>query len=204
MRRRAILLAVLVLLQALACSQLPPTHYYVLELPDDGTASESRSDGRGEGTAIGVLPLVVDPPYDQTGIVYRIGPDSPEVRFYAYHHWAASLSTMLPEMLARAFAGTPGVGSIEPVLPGREYDALLSGRLMRIEEVDLPSEQRVRLELELRLASDGGEELFSRSLYEETSTTTDQVVEIVELMRSLLAQALATARSDLAAALASR
>ncbi len=190
--------ASVVLLVVVGCSQMPPTHFYVLEL-QQSAAVRAQSE---EGWAIGVRSFVVDAPYDQDRIVYRLGEGSPEVHYYAYHHWAAPLSQMLADSVADGLAGTEGVRSIEPLMPGRPYDAYLEGRVLAVEEVDRPTEQRVRLRIDLILVSRDDEELWSKSLRLEGATHTTEVVVIVERMNAILAQALSEAGPDLAAALA--
>ena len=58
---------------------------------------------------VGVKAIHVDPPYNRDSIVYRIGSDSPEVGFYAYHQWAAPLTRMLPGVVADALSGIDGL-----------------------------------------------------------------------------------------------
>ena len=57
------------LLLVWGCSQVPPTHFYVLEM-QESAAVRAQSE---EGWAIGVRSFVVDAPYDQDRIVYRLG-----------------------------------------------------------------------------------------------------------------------------------
>ena len=180
-----------------ACSQVPEIHYYVLELPHQERTNAADSSG----WSIGVRRFVVSPPYDQDRLAYRVGDASPEIDFYAYHRWAAPLGDMLEAATAAGLESTPGVREIEPRVSGRQYDAFLDGRLQHLEEVDLEGEQLIRLRLALRLTSAAGEELWSEVLEGEGSTQTDQVVVIVETMRSVLESTLAEARPTLARAL---
>lgn len=187
------------------CGKLPPTRYYVLELGEvhsSASSSSSRSAAGAGGWEIGVRPFRVDPPYDQDRIVYRVGDDSLEIGFYAYHRWAAPLSRMLPDLVAEGLAGADGVRSIEPVMPGRDYASYLHGRLLALEEIDRADDQLVRVQLILRLASSDGAELWSETLSTEGSTRTEEVHRVVERMSELLAEALAEARAGLARALA--
>ena len=186
------------LLLMVGCSQTPPTHFYVFEL-QQSAAVRAQSE---EGWAIGVRSFVVDAPYDQDRIVYRLGEGSPEVYYYAYHQWAAPLSRMLADSVADGLTGTEGVRSIEPLIPGRPYDAYLEGRVLALEEIDQAAQQIVRLRIDLLLVSRENEELWSRALRLEGTTNTTEVVVIVERMNNMLAQALSEAGPDLAAALA--
>jgi uncharacterized lipoprotein YmbA len=182
-----LLLAVAVLVVSAGCSQLPPTHYYVLEL-DAGAA-----DGAGADAAawtIGVRPFAVDEPYDQDRIVYRVGEGSAEVGFYAYHLWAAPLSSMLAAAVATGLDGAPGVSVVEPVAAGRSYRAFINGRVLAVEEIDLSDRQLVRAEIELRLVAPDGTELWSDVVTARGETRTEQVGDVVEALSMALGEAL--------------
>jgi uncharacterized lipoprotein YmbA len=179
----------------------PPNHYYLLGAPASQEEAEPSPSAGSEGLHIGVKALHVDPPYDRDSIVYRVGVDSPEVGFYAYHLWAAPLSRMLPGVVASAFEGAEGIGTIEPVVPGRSYAAYVTGRVLAFEEVDLPEGQRVRISLSLRLRLADGDELWTGRLSGESGLQTDSVADIVDAMRSLVSELLREARTDLASAL---
>ncbi len=196
--RASLLVVLLVSLLAAGCSQLPPIHYYVLELPGAAKTNEVADNG---GRNLAVRNFEANSPYDQDRIAYRVGEDSPEINFYAYHRWAAPLARMLEDAVAVALEGTPGVRTIEPMVSGRRYDAYLDGRLLQLEEIDRAGEQRVRLRLSLRLRTAAGQELWSEVLEGEATTQTDRVVVIIETMRSVLEKTLADARPRLARAL---
>ncbi len=183
-----------------ACRHAPVTHYYVLDGPMDGPHRGNPVPAR-DGLAIGVAPFVVDPPYDQDRLVYRLGKDAAEVRFYSYHRWAAPLSRMLPLAVARAFGGAAGLSSIEPAAPGRDYPAVLEGRLIALEEIDTPGGQTSRVQFELTLRGEDGRVVWSGRLEGEAATRTKEVDEIVEAMRSALGTALEEARGALERAL---
>ncbi len=117
--------------------QLPPTHYYVLEL-DPGAADGAAGAADGGGApptprrrTIGVRPFAVDAPYDQDRIVYRVGEGSAEVGFYSYHLWAAPLPSMLPAAVATGLEGATGrerdrTGRLRPAVPARFSTAACS------------------------------------------------------------------------------
>jgi uncharacterized lipoprotein YmbA len=186
---------------AAGCSSLPPTHYYVIELEP---AAEAPSSGAGGGTGgdaggwtIGVRPFLVDAPYDQDRIVYRVGERSPEVGFYAYHLWAAPLQSMLPAVVAAGLSGAAGVREIEPVDPGQRYRAHLLGRVLAVEEVDLADRQLVRASIELRLVGADGAELWADRVEARGETTAGGVPAIVEGLAQALGRALAASRGRL-------
>lgn len=178
------------------CARLPTTHYYVLE-PRGEAAGESPSSAHQDGLVIGVEVFLVDPPYDQDRIVYRVGEDSPEIGFYAYHRWAAPLSRMLPPVVAAQLRGTRGVSSIGPIARGHDYAAFLEGRVLELEQIDVPEGQRVRVRLELTLRLEDGAELFSETFTGETIIRTRKVSEVVDQMSTALGQALDGVREKL-------
>ncbi len=180
------------------CRSIPATRYYVLEPPAIGGAP---GQGLQSGLAIGVQEFVVDPPYDQDQLVYRTGEDSSEVGFYAYHRWAAPLGRLLPVAVARALTEIPGIASIQPMTPNGEYDAILTGRLFHLDEVDEPQGQRVRIRLELELSGADGTALWSQIVAAENNGRAAEVPEVVERMTAALGRALEQARDGLAAAL---
>ena len=198
-RARASLFVVLLLaVLAAGCSQLPRTHYYVLELE---SAAKTNEVADNDGRNLAVRHFEANSPYDQDRLAYRVGEGSPEISFYTYHRWAAPLEGMLEDAVAVALEGTPGVRTIEPIVSGRQYDAYLDGRLLQLEEIDRAGEQRILLRLSLRLRTAAGEELWSEVLEGEGTTQTDRVVVIVETMRAVLEKTLADARPRLARAL---
>jgi len=174
---------------------VPPTHYYVLE-PQDVTAVKPSG-----GLNVGVDRFDVDPPYDQDRIVYRVGDDSAEVGFYAYHRWAAPLERMLPRFVASAYADVPGLHSIEPVAPGRDYDAYLRGHVAVVEEIDTPEGQRVRVRLDLRLTIDD-RDVWTARIRETSDVSADEVTDIVERIRSAIDEGLRETIPELRVALA--
>lgn len=197
----AVLAIVLVITLGGCGGRVPPTHYYVLE-PQDIPHPET-TGAASVGWAIGVETFQIDPPYDQDRIVYRVGENSAEVGFYAYHRWAAPLERMLPRVVAAAFDGASGVKSIESIAPGRSYDAYLGGRVLAFEEIDTSDGQRVRVQLALRLANDD-DEIWSDTVTGDATLSTDDVGDVVHEMRSALADALRSARPGLEVALAER
>jgi uncharacterized lipoprotein YmbA len=148
-----------------------------------------------------VRPFAVDAPYDQDRIVYRVGEGSPEVGFYAYHLWAAPLSTMLAAAVATGLEGAPGVVAVEPAVAGRTYRAFVNGRVLAVEEIDLADRQLVRATIELRLVDREGAELWTDVVTARGETRTEEVGEVVEALSVALREALVGTRESLGAAL---
>ena len=182
-----------------ACSSAPSTHYYVLSptRPAPATRADASSPA---GLVIGVEPFTVDPPYDRDQLVYRLGTDSVEVGFYTYHRWAAPLGDLVAVSIAEGLRDTPGIDRIEPVTTGAEYSAFLRGRVVYLEEIDVPGEQRARLGLELRLVDGAGKILWSDEVEGSASGANDTVAGIVQQIYQAFDQALDQARNGLAAA----
>jgi uncharacterized lipoprotein YmbA len=181
------------------CGSVPITHYYVLETnPTDSANTRTENT---EGIRVGVKAFQVDPPYDQDRIVYRVRDRSSEIGLYAYHRWASPLSRMLPVVVAAGLDGTEGLRSIEPVVPGREYDVYLVGRLLELEEVDRAAGQDVRVRIQLELRRPEGTEIWSQVVSGEDTVLAGDVVEVVETMNAVLAGAVADARPGFARAL---
>ena len=199
-RRLVLVTAVCLLTTCVGCGKVPKTHYYILEPPE----LTQRQGREANGLDIGVEAFLVDPPYDQDRIVYRVGRSSPEVGFYDYHRWAAPLSRMLPKVVADSFDTVPGVASIEPTNIGRDYAAFLTGRLRAFEEIDLPEGQQVRVWLELTLTTAEGDALWVGTAAAETVARSDSVDQIVERLQAALAEGLGQARISFQQALSSQ
>ena len=192
-RSRLTLISALLVI-APACGRLPPMHYYVLELPDEASGSAQSGE---KGLIIGVETFQVDPPYDQDRIVYRVGENSVEVGFYAYHRWAVPLSRMLPKVVASGLQGAAGVKSIEPLVPSQDYTALLEGRVLSFEQIDTSEGQRIHVRITLVLRLQDGTELWMNILDGDATMETDHVSDLVDQMCHVLGQALNNAREGL-------
>jgi hypothetical protein len=130
-----------------------------------------------------------------------MGADSVEVGFYEYHRWAAPLGALVSVAMAQGLRGTPGVASIEPVSAAGSYSAFLRGRVIYLEEIDLPQGQQARLQLELRLVDTAGLSLWAREVSGSAAGDSETVAEVVERLYKAFGQALEEARSSLAEAL---
>jgi uncharacterized lipoprotein YmbA len=145
----------------------------------------------------------VDEPYDGDQLAYRIGRDSPEIAFYAHHRWAAPLREQLALAVATYFSDLPGVASITPISVGRSHDGTLVGRLLFLEELDVPGEQIARLGLELALVDRQGMQVWSQTVTSQVTSQAREVPDIVRSMRQALRQAFDQMRPALSAAVAS-
>ncbi len=190
---------------ACTCSgALPPTHYYTLR-PQPAGAGEAAGGGAprsaAAGLAVGVETFRVDPPYDQDRIVFRPGPDSTEVGFYAYHRWAAPLGRLVAVAIADGLRDTPGIASIEPAVSTADYSARLGGRVLHLEEVDRPDGPQARIALAIELTGGDGGVLWSGTLRESATGPAATPAEIAGLMERALSRLLERLRGEFAAEL---
>lgn len=181
-----------------ACRSAPTTRYYVLA--PTRPVQEIPTTGVIEGLHVGVEPFTVDPPYDSDQLVYRLGPNSVEVGFYSYHRWAAPLGDLVAVAMAEGLRGIHGIRKIEPVTSGGDYSAFLRGRVVYLEEIDVPGEQQARLRFELRLVSRDGRTLWSDEVAGSAAGQSETVDAVVRQIYQAFEQALDQARASLAAA----
>ena len=199
MRPKTLVMWLAVPLLFVACRSAPTTRYYVLA-PSSERPATSPPASSSTGLRIGIEPFTVDPPYDRDQLVYRLGVDSVEVGFYAYHRWAAPLSELIPVAVAESLRGTAGIDHIEPWTSAGDYTAHLHGRLIYLEEIDVPGQQQARLRMELRLLDLDGVVLWSADVSGSASGQSETVEQIVEQIYAAFEQALDQARTRLAQA----
>jgi uncharacterized lipoprotein YmbA len=170
----------LVLLVVVGCGGSPPpqTHYYQLAAPTGGAGA------RGATTLI-VEPLATDAGYDDERIVYR--PSPVRLAYYDYHRWSAPPGELVAGYLERALERGGRFRVVRA--PTSDASAILTGRVVAIEEVDeSPTRWLGRLVIELVLTDVAtGTALWSEQ-FEETEPLRVQSPEG-------LARALSTAMS---------
>ena len=180
---------------------LPLTHYYTLRQPQK-LFEPSAEISAIKSIRVGVETFVVDPPYDQDRLVYRKSHNSTEVGFYAYHRWASPLGRLVAVALAEGLSGTSGLASIEPATSAGSYDALLGGRVIYLEEIDLPTRQEARIGLEMRLVDPDGNTLWLQTLSSSVGGQAESAAEIMHQISRAFEDLLGQARQSLTAALA--
>jgi ABC-type uncharacterized transport system auxiliary subunit len=160
----------------------PPVRYYQIALPDGDDARA------GQGSKVlAIERLAADAAYDDARIVYRESPY--RLDYYHYHRWTSPPGLMVSDYLRIAYQQS---GLFRSVISGysSDADAILSGRLMAIEEVNESPDAwtaRVRLELQLRDARTG-ELLWSR-LITETEALEDREPEgLAKAMAAVMAR----------------
>jgi uncharacterized lipoprotein YmbA len=170
-------LAALALAVAGCAGKALPVHYYTLEGRAPVAAPEP------EGRTILVGPLVVDPPYDQDRLVYRLDSSAAEIGFYNYHRWAAPLGQLIAVALAAELEGTEGVAAADPTATRSRYDARLTGRVLHFEEVDTAGAAAAEIAIDFRLVDAGGSELWSGLLTARAAGTAGQGARAMELVQ---------------------
>lgn len=191
------LLSLLVLASAMACSARPPVRYYTLAPAPP--APQERAEQR-----LGVMPFVVEAPYDDSRLVFRLGPDTPRVDFYAYHQWAAPLDQQIASLIAGELSGRVPGHLVEVAFSGREYAALVFGRVVRLEEVDREGAIETRAILEIELRSPAGEVWQVDRVETRQQAATASVEEVVRMMQRAVGDAVERALPGLLAALEER
>ncbi|MEM7583192.1 MAG: ABC-type transport auxiliary lipoprotein family protein [Acidobacteriota bacterium] len=212
MIQRALVCWGLCLLSVLGCRSMPETHYYTL-VASAGAYGQSAvvqsADVQGAdvpaakadaGITLGVEPFVVDPPYDQGLLVYRLGRDAIEVGFYDYHRWASPLGSLVAAAFVEGLRSSPDLAGSELAMSKRSYSAVLEGRVVTFEEIDIPPGQLVRIRLELLLQSPDGEKLWQRTLASESQVDAESATEIVDQLRRDLEGLIQESRAEIVAA----
>ena len=142
---------------------VPPTNYYVLDLPAPAPAAAPL-----EHTAI-LMPIRVGGVIRQGRIIYRESPV--EVGYYEYHRWAEDPQ----ESVSRALRGQVlALGTFARLdhFDGRTAaDYVLRGELRRLEEVDHGGGVRAAVEISLELV----ESATARVVWAGTAEQNEQV-----------------------------
>lgn len=184
------------LLAALSCGggKIPPTRYYVLDLPPAPAPKSATSD-----KSLAVRSVGAADPYNQDRIVYR--PSRQEVGFYEYHRWAADPRESIQAALIDKLAAT-GLFKAVASYDGRlQPDYLLQTRIERLEEVDFESGVQVYVEVGADLidASDGAV-IWSGDGKGSGTVTSPDVAQVVSQMSAATAASLDAIVQELTAA----
>ncbi len=178
-------------------STLPATHYYVL------TPLPEAAGGEGDLT-LEVQTFLVDPPYDRDAVVYRLGADTGEVGFYAYHRWASPLGRLVSVALAEGLRGTPGLGRVEPSgsMGSERPSHLLRGRVVRAGEIGRAGGVEAHFELDVELldlnAGVGGDVVWTQRVAGSAEGNPASAGEFMELLQQAFDQAVREIRLGLA------
>ena len=123
-------LAIVLLALCVGCGgKIPPTHYYVLDLPPaPDPASEALP-----GSAV-IMPLRSSRMLIQDRIVYR--PAQGEVGYYEYHRWAEDPRDTLTKSLIKHLRSRGAFSNVVPFDGRSKTDYIIRGTLERLQEID--------------------------------------------------------------------
>lgn len=143
LQRRRLGLACLAV-ACLACGgAVPPTNYYVLDLPAVAPAPAPL-----EHTAI-LMPVRVGGVIRQGRIVYRESPV--EVGYYEYHRWGEDPQESISRALREQVLALGTFARLDRFDGRTAADYVLRGELLRLEEVDHGGGVRAAVEISLEL-----------------------------------------------------
>jgi ABC-type uncharacterized transport system auxiliary subunit len=173
--------AALLLATLTACGgKIPPTNYYVLELP----APEAKPPDSLPYTAV-VMPFRASEMLLQDRIVYRESPS--QVGFYEYHRWAEDPRTTILRSLLNQLRAK---GSFDRVVAfeGRtNVDYVVRGRLEQLEEIDYGGGVSVQVKISAQLIDASSNRPVWTDTAEATGpVSTSEVRAVVEQMSSAM------------------
>lgn len=148
-RRLQTIFAAVALVVATASScgggKVPPTRYYVLDLPQ---APQPAASATLAHTAV-VTPFKASRMLTRDEIVYR--PSREEVGYYQYHRWAEDPREGIVASLIKQLGARGTFKTVGPFDGRTKADFILRGRLQRLEEVDFGGGVSVQVEISAEL-----------------------------------------------------
>jgi ABC-type uncharacterized transport system auxiliary subunit len=179
-----VLVAALAFVLLAACGgKIPPTNYYVLDLP----APAAKPANTLPFTAV-VMPFRGSEMLGQDRIIYR--ETASQVGFYEYHRWAEDPRTTLLRSLLGQLRAT---GAFERVVPfeGRtSVDYIIRGSLDQLEEIDYGGGVSVKVKLSAQLVDASTNRVVWNETSEATgSVSTAEVSAVVEQMSTAMRSA---------------
>ena len=134
----------LTLVIAGACSAIPRTHYYTLEMPH-----VAAGPGPAVERHVTVQRFRADRVLMDERILYRAG--SNPVSFYEYHRWANPPVDLATDYVLHRLRDSGTYTRVSSYKDGAQSDFTLQGRLYRFEEIDRGKEVFAAVALELEL-----------------------------------------------------
>jgi ABC-type uncharacterized transport system auxiliary subunit len=157
--------AALVLAFLAACGgKIPPTHYYVLDLP----APEAKPPDALPYTAV-VMPFRSSEMLLQDRIVYREGPS--QVGFYEYHRWAEDPRTTILRAFLNQLTAKGTFGRVVSFEGRTNVDYVIRGRLEQLEEIDYGGGVSVQAKISAQLL----DAATNRPIWSDTAEATNPV-----------------------------
>jgi ABC-type uncharacterized transport system auxiliary subunit len=168
MTARSTVAALLLLALASCAGRAPELRHYRLA-PPAAEPGARRSTG---GPVLVIEELQVDPAYEDQRIAYRSS--RYRIDYYHYHQWSAPPGELVAGYLDRALEASGRFGQVVRE-PTDQAAAILGGRLIALEEVDLSRSRWIaRIQLELRLTDAESGDLLWSGEFEETQPLSRQ------------------------------
>ena len=188
-RRRLLLVGLAV--ACLACGgPVPPTNYYVLDLPAPAPAASPLGH-----TAI-LMPIRAGRVIRQGRIVYRESPE--QVGFYEYHRWAEDPEDSVARSLRRQVLALGTFAQVAEFDGRTTADYVLRAELLRLEEVDHGGGVRAAVEISLELVETSTARVVWVSSAERTEMVpASEVRSVVDRLSAAADQAIRELSSEL-------
>jgi ABC-type uncharacterized transport system auxiliary subunit len=164
-----------------ACGgKVPPTNYYVLNLPPP----EAKPADTLPYTAV-VMPFRGSEMLLQDHIVYRESPN--QVGFYEYHRWAEDPRTTILRSLVNQLRAKGTFDRVVPFEGRTNVDYVIRGQLEQLEEIDYGSGVSVEVKISAQLIDTS----TNRPVWSDTAeatgpVSTPEVKAVVEQMSSAM------------------
>jgi len=133
------------LLILIACASTPNTHFYIIDLPSEKSATNSYR----YPVSIVIERLQAEAPYADDRIIFR---DSVyEVKFYHYHRWVVPPAEMITNKMYEKIKSANLFQNVNRMSGNMLPDYQLSGRLTALEEWDEAQQWYGQVQLSLAL-----------------------------------------------------
>jgi uncharacterized lipoprotein YmbA len=163
-----------------------PTYYALTVAPAPKPAAD---DGRRRA-AVAVRRFETPDYIRQGRIVYRETPQ--EIGFYDYHRWAADPGATITTAMIDALRSARLFSAVVPYDGQEKQECVLSGRLVRLDEVDYGGSVRVETKLVAELVNRRtGETLWTGETSETSNIETRTVASVVGAMSHALEMSIA-------------
>jgi ABC-type uncharacterized transport system auxiliary subunit len=183
MKYGKLLISLSVLSFALACSQIPQTHYYLFDysIEDKDTFSNALKE-----TVLGFAQVEVNVPYNQDRLIYRRSRN--EIEFYHYHRWISPPAELIWQQLFLDLSNSNLFNKVvDYTAYSEKVDYVLQMRLIRLEEWDEGKDWFAVMELNVRLKeAKTGREVFNKLLSVKKPIAERTPYEVVKALNTVL------------------
>ena len=142
-----VVLCVAALLSLVGCSRVRYPNYYTLNLPQppDPPASESTH------ASLAIREFSAPTYLRQGAIVYKTSPE--QIGFYAYHHWATDPRKVVTNAVIDRLRASAAFARVTPYDGRPDASYVLSGRLVKLDELDYEGGVKVEVGLSAQMTS---------------------------------------------------